>query len=366
MKFRWSSLSLVPLTVCFMFGMVVDKLATHQMQPSGRRLVAAPLKRASLVPDAQGNAVTESGSISHEKGLSAGEHELGTGTRLDKNRTHVFWAGLEGTGHHLIMQATRTHPHVSRDSYALKFPCLLWDGKADKALLNTRWKTIPLKYASDIVKLLQEDKGRDPTSPFTFLNSDETLACNPGMMSYPNFWNVRDRYPDITTIFEIMRKLRKTLKVVVLLRNPLDTLCSCSIKKQYRSWSWQADVLRIGALDLAAQLRELRKDELTCLDYSAVADGTATESLDAFLYEDSAPTDGSSLGAAIRRSFNHSVLSAPSCMEYMCVDEKGKRHKLSLDECHIARDLFNAVEVLRSVCPNPLQPDRTIYPSIVE
>ncbi|EKX45824.1 hypothetical protein GUITHDRAFT_108273 [Guillardia theta CCMP2712] len=157
--------------------------------------------------------------------------------------------------------------------------------------------------------------------------------------------------------------LAKTLEVVVLFRDALSILCSCTIKRRFRPWNVQAKTLRTSALDLAAQLRRLDKRSYVCLDYNEIATGKGVEALDELLYDGHAPASGSlgrSIQGALRRP--RQAPSPRTCASFVCeAPSEGRRYRMSERHCADAKELHDALEELRRACPNKVEADLTRY-----
>ncbi|EKX45831.1 hypothetical protein GUITHDRAFT_108279 [Guillardia theta CCMP2712] len=168
---------------------------------------------------------------------------------------------------------------------------------------------------------------------------------------------------DFDKLGHVLYLAGKTLEVVVLFRDALSILCSCTIKRRFRPWNVQAKTLRTSALDLAAQLRRLDKRSYVCLDYNEIATGKGVEALDELLYDGHAPASGSlgrSIQGALRRP--RQAPSPRTCASFVCeAPSEGRRYRMSERHCADAKELHDALEELRRACPNKVEADLTRY-----
>ena len=276
----------------------------------------------------------------------------------------VFWAGVEGTGHHLIDQLGKNHPHVRTDHEAVQMTCLLWNEQGQNGLFNVRWHGSPRTASSAIAEIVRRSRRRQQSPSFYFLSGlDHSSSCSTGMLSYPNYAGPSERTPDVAKLVKAMRRSEANFKVVVLIRDALSIICSCSIKRNFRPWNEQAQRLRAAALDLVAQLRHLDASEYICLDYNGIAGGSSVETLDNFLYDGGAPD--TSIGKKMKQIFNKPRYQpAATCSDYQCDHAFGRqRYQISEGECMSASELHDAMEVLRQACPNHIPEDMVSFPS---
>jgi hypothetical protein len=189
--------------------------------------------------------------------------------------TYLFVAGLEGTSHHfwhtILQECKKQGACVVRDE---AFHKAMWKKRKSITDLTTAWA-----------------KNRPQTSKLLITN---TLRGK-GMMSYPNFKGKRQGYPALDKYAQVARSYGDRLKVLLLMRSPQDLLAS-DMKRFKRT---EKDLVR-STRRLAAQLRQIPRNTIRCLQYEDLAKGA--EWLSQFL-----KVKGFNIGGAVKEHFLESA-----------------------------------------------------------
>lgn len=193
----------------------------------------------------------------------------------------MFFAGLEGTGHHLIRSAfTR---QCEREGWC----------KLDCALLGGFYPGLPTaETASDYlegVKLVQEffhtvrETDRQKSELVIPINC---LGCRGmGMVSYPNFNgdNRIAQHVNLPLIAEIAEEMEVDFRVVYLRRNESDVMMSTVVKRGFAPYMEQLRVLTVNAEALAAMLDMIDPAFVECFSYERRLDEEQASRIASFI-----------------------------------------------------------------------------------
>eukprot|EP00045_Choanoeca_perplexa_P011542 m.123020 g.123020 ORF g.123020 m.123020 type:complete len:577 (-) comp15669_c1_seq2:2586-4316(-) len=210
----------------------------------------------------------------------------------------VFFAGLEGTGHHLWRSVlSKCAPHVCGEkrfvSLALRDLSLMTSSGSIGMVHTRQWlanlytaevnKQLTFLNCYIVQKTLSLPAQNDMETLFTingsltFLPSDSRQASQivtmPGAFSFPSFDGKLKplQYPDIT-VFQRLANLdwNASLHVVVLLRDPVELLLS-TLRRGFGTVEEQLATLTLNSRVLLSQLTSLRVENWICWDFNTEA-----------------------------------------------------------------------------------------------
>ena len=185
----------------------------------------------------------------------------------------VFVAGLEGAGHHRMMDLTKrcgatcvADGGISRNLYT--------NGDHPKGAFVFGDQTAAqiVAHRNATVAAFRQQAAALGSGPprLVFLNCKQKNT-GAGKMSYPALGGPNKvlHRPDVRVLAELAEEAGVDLRVVVLQRNALDILVSTTVNRHLGQRSRQASMLADNALALAAQLRAVDSAFFECVDLAA-------------------------------------------------------------------------------------------------
>ena len=220
----------------------------------------------------------------------------------------VFFAGLEGSGHHGINSAYKKcgvmcaiANAVTQELYAggsTPHGAFVYGDQTDKQIRARRAAAI------DAFRRVEAEHGSGPAR-LVFVNGGaglDKLQNKSGEMSYPNYAGPNKvlHSPDVTVLARLAEDAGVDLRVVVLRRGAEDILRSTTMHRHFGSEAHEAAVLAESAAYLAAQLRMLDPAFVECVTIDALfRDGV--RALDALLWGGAEFPRGAEVGGKSRR-----------------------------------------------------------------
>jgi len=182
-------------------------------------------------------------------------------------REVMFWAGLEGTGHHLWYSVNRKLIKSHRHAFSCGTSgALYWDTTGNSmwhADTLSHYNASRVKFKNHLQELNLERDG--------LLNSLNCVGCQQtGMMSYPNFGG---RYknvqrPNLISIARVAESQDVRLKVVILTRNVDSVLSSTIDNRNFAREGTEIRTLTSNAMGLLATLDALEEGFIvSCIDF---------------------------------------------------------------------------------------------------
>jgi hypothetical protein len=184
----------------------------------------------------------------------------------------VFFAGLEGSGHHGVNSAYKecgvmcaSAKAVAQELYAggnTPHGAFVYGDQTDEQVRAHRAAAI------DAFRRVEAEHGSGPAR-LVFVNGGEGTN---GEMSYPNF-SGSDKFlhnPDVTVLARLAEDAGVDLRVVVLRRGAEDILRSTTVHRHFGTEAHEAAVLAESAAYLAAQLRMLDPAFVECVTIDAL------------------------------------------------------------------------------------------------
>jgi hypothetical protein len=194
----------------------------------------------------------------------------------------LFFAGLEGTGHHGF--------HAMFDKCIL-FPgdhACIYEKKLSELLFKSAHRTglffgeDTKRTGANVMRVFDELKKRKEEyakhTHFFGLSMDSTQS---GMMSYPNFNGGTKpvNYPDIVMLAALMESLRIDFRIGVLIRDAQDLMISV-MKRGFQGTTGRLTEARImvdNAAALLAQMELLDPRFIRCFEYEKMANLTTEQ-----------------------------------------------------------------------------------------
>ena len=190
----------------------------------------------------------------------------------EDGKKFVFFAGVEGTGHHCISKFLRScihcvrAPPVSTLLYSNKNHLSLWSSSCNG---GSDSQEILRKLVTELGKHWKElpQKGVIPLNCLHMKSS--------GMMSYPNFggqcrWS---QHPDLDSLFEACDLAGVDCGVVVLTRNADAVIKSTSINRRFSPVPTQIRMMTTMLSVINGQIQRHPHRVLACWNYDTL-DGT--------------------------------------------------------------------------------------------
>jgi hypothetical protein len=235
----------------------------------------------------------ESAVISAFRSAGLSTHRYVSKTAFTEGRL-LFFAGLEGTGHHGIQKMflqCRLFPGDYACIFEFELSRLLFlhlppNPKIKKTLFDRRdglfFGEGTDRTGTNAMRVFDELKKRKEEyakhTHFFGLSMDSTQS---GMMSYPNF-NLGTKplnYPDIVVLAALMESLQIDFRVGVLIRNARDLMNSVMRRgfSGYTGPLTEARIIVDNAAALLAQMKMLDPRFFHCLEYEKMANMTTEE-----------------------------------------------------------------------------------------
>lgn len=197
----------------------------------------------------------------------------------------VFVVGLEGTGHHLFQKIYKSCKNCNFFSEWMTVESEFTIPQL-RNFLNWRHGFFGSQNTlKNFEKIKLSFKNYFPEIQKKYFNDaslgNRTVALNcccepnPGMYSYPNGWGdcLQLQYPDVRLLADLFEESGLDLRIVVLVRNPLDILISTTVLRGMGEWERQVvnyeRMLRLGIL---TQLNRLDSKFFKCLDFDDLPD----------------------------------------------------------------------------------------------
>ena len=254
------------------------------------------------VPDSSSASALKSSSSSSSALApavpSGNSHTVGvlvSKTVFSDRHRFVFFAGVEGTGHHYW---TALWPRCSDGECAADTDLTKLTARVMGASLESG---VPgaddiVSRASQLKKELRCLAGRisssgsdggsnnggviggrggevckpDPAR-LIVLNTWKAGIKGTGMMSYPNYGgrNKAIRHPDIHMLARLAEEAGVDLRIVVILRDPLHIMVSTTVNRHFNKYETQLRILADNQAVLLQQLREIDRRFWVCHDFDA-------------------------------------------------------------------------------------------------
>lgn len=186
----------------------------------------------------------------------------------------VFFAGLEGTGHHLftsvLTQMTKKYPKLKPHC---EIQATLYHGNTHRSLgelILSKQYVATRNHLFDILKQVGND---DKALGMTYIvnTMDRVAGCHEmcGEQSYPNYGGYYKSYqtPDLVLLAQAAEKANVQLEVVLLTRSADDVMISTTV---HRSFGAKRELrnLEIGAIALRSQVELIdEKFIATCVNF---------------------------------------------------------------------------------------------------
>jgi len=218
----------------------------------------------------------------------------------------VFFAGLEGSGHHGVNSAYKECGVMCASAKAVAQELLAGGDQPHGAFVYGRQTDEQIRShraaAIDAFRRVEAEHGSGPAR-LVFLNAaPPLLGDGTGEMSYPNYSGSDKALhnPDVTVLARLAEDAGVDLRVVVLRRGAEDILRSTTMHRHFCSEAHEAAVLAESAAYLAAQLRMLDPAFVECVTIDALfRDGV--RALDALLWGGAEFPRGAKVGGESRR-----------------------------------------------------------------
>lgn len=194
---------------------------------------------------------------------------------LSNTSSFIFFAGLDGTGHHFVADMLEQCPHC-RDAAELRRSLIPWWYRDHTTNEKRDWQ-------QRIVALFQKHAQMPAQRPHTVWCLNTLGEDTTGMLSYPNSANARFM-PRVDWLAAAAQEARVPLHVVTLLRDavPLEASVRNRFQKNYAVRWGKVDAahpvaaaMLAQAVALSGQLRTLDPAQLLCLDYETLPHGAA-------------------------------------------------------------------------------------------
>ena len=186
----------------------------------------------------------------------------------------VFFAGLEGTGHHFYGALA-----LAANATALPRGVAARFGRAphDRGLFGAGPAVTLAAAASDAAAAAAEIRAlRGELGDAAVVAVNAADERPDGMFSYPNYGGDCKplKLPDVRLLAEVFEAAGADLRVVALARDPLDVLASTTLRRTIQDdWAAAAALYADAAGALAAQLARLDPAFVACADYDALPRG---------------------------------------------------------------------------------------------
>jgi len=219
----------------------------------------------------------------------------------------VFFAGLEGSGHHGVNSAYKECGVMCASAKAVAQELLAGGDQPHGAFVYGRQTDEQIRShraaAIDAFRRVEAEHGSGPAR-LVFVNCGAGLPAQnkSGEMSYPNYAGPNKvlHNPDVTVLARLAEDAGVDLRVVVLRRGAEDILRSTTMHRHFGSEAHEAAVLAESAAYLAAQLRMLDPAFVECVTIDALfRDGV--RALDALLWGGAEFPRGAKVGGESRR-----------------------------------------------------------------
>lgn len=205
---------------------------------------------------------------------------------LSDTARFIFFAGIEGTGHHFwaeILKKLKMHAEIFNKS--------LISDVGENGLQNYLWQlalaetekdyltyhSLAIRRMAELTTTFSRHPEEKPSQIFFMLNLLRFKGN--GMMSYPNFGEAGDakktlQHPNLRYMADIAEFTRSDLRIIVLVRNPIDILISTTVHRDHNALMLQAKVLMQNLSVLLAQLLALDPSFFLCINMDDLSNDT--------------------------------------------------------------------------------------------
>ena len=196
--------------------------------------------------------------------------------QLNGKRRWVAVAALEGTGHHNMDMVFKSGvaPSVVGGSQAVTdLVGRFWYSDRD---LDALLKESKLKAVGAQLKAYMQKPDNAPGLPSRLVIMNTLLTASPaGMMSYPNYESETraQHHPDPARLAALAESAGADLRVIVLLRSPVDVVYSTAIKRRFMAIERQIELLTHETMVLLEQLRVMDPRFYACFDMDDTSAG---------------------------------------------------------------------------------------------
>ncbi len=192
----------------------------------------------------------------------------------------IFFAGLGGTGHHLIEQLIKGLNHTKEYADAPEIRNNLWNTKVRSDSLFTIHSKHGFKEA--IKNVYQgfhshntlHNKIYDSTKlkPAVYFTLNCLASGRSGMLSYPNFFASQHNYePNFNILAKVAECAGVDYRVVIMTRDPFNSIISVFkrfLKKStYKQILQYIDLFALSQRHLLRQIASTDKSFYTCVEY---------------------------------------------------------------------------------------------------
>uniref|UniRef100_A0A7S3NN69 Uncharacterized protein n=1 Tax=Aureoumbra lagunensis TaxID=44058 RepID=A0A7S3NN69_9STRA len=220
-----------------------------------------------------------------------------------ERRRLVFFAGLEGTGHHTLCKVLE--PRCENDSTSNKLPCFEFDAKLQKGvsrLIRANDDSNKTKYENEIIKSLQrfskDEKNREGIvdGPQMRILHFQCTSENTGFglkLSYPdatigkamksNHEGKVDAHLDLPFFVKLCERAGIDLRIIVVLRNPIDMIRSTAVHRHFGSIPVQTRILLTNLIVLLEQLKTVDPKFFCTIQYSSFIQPSSVSTIASFI-----------------------------------------------------------------------------------
>jgi len=198
-------------------------------------------------------------------------------THVSSKVRFVFFAGLEGSGHHGIRAAYVASGAICASGEAVTRELHAGGVRPRGAFVygSQRGEDVRAHRAAAIDTFRRLDaEPRSRSARLVFLNAGDKSSRS-GEMSYPNFGGGDKALhtPDVAVLVRLAEDAGVDLRVVVFTRGAEDILRSTTVHRHFGTEVHEAAVLADSAAKLAAQLRMIDPAFVACVTTDALRDG---------------------------------------------------------------------------------------------
>lgn len=243
---------------------------------------------------------------------SIGSNSFLQKTVFSKNQRLVFFAGIEGTGHHMWYSA---FTFLKEQMGIVDDDCILSDAifSIDSVPSLTTATTVQDYHASEELvtsrlSLLAKNAEKINAAPILAINptcarwmTDNGPVTRIGMMSYPNFGGPDKplQYVDIFMLAQLAEQAELDFRVVYMQRNALDVMVSTTVKRNFGTPVHEGRVLVANMHALNSMMSTIDPAFIYCFDH----DNADFKGLSEFLVDKSEPHTQMAIARVLENEF---------------------------------------------------------------